>query len=91
MLRRLIMAALLFHSTRGRPASNAMPLFWKPYKSDVTEFIEKLRKDDPTLVARQVAGRARLWDRPIDREAAAEFRQDRVPQQAYVYQPRNDD
>ncbi|CAN5637578.1 DUF3460 family protein [soil metagenome] len=67
-----------------------MPLFWKPYKSDVTTFIEQLKKDRPTLEAEQLAGRARLWDRPIDRQAAAEFREDRVPQQAYVYQAKHD-
>ena len=67
-----------------------MPLFWKPYKSDITSFIEKMKKDRPTLEAEQLAGRARLWDRPIDREAAAEYADSRVPQAAYVYQPKND-
>ena len=26
-----------------------MPLFWKPYKSDVTSFIDELRAKKPTL------------------------------------------
>jgi hypothetical protein len=68
-----------------------MPLFWKPYKSDVTQFIEQLKKDRPTLEAEQLAGRARLWDRPVDREAAAEYAESRVRQSAYVYQTKNDD
>lgn len=63
-----------------------MPLFWKPYKSDVTTFIEQLKAQRPTLEAEQQAGRALLWDKPIDREAQAEYRAARVPQQPYVYQ-----
>ena len=30
-----------------------MPLFWKPYKSDVTQFIESLKQRDPQLEERQ--------------------------------------
>jgi len=63
-----------------------MPLFWKPYRSDVTDFIETLKQRDPQLEERQRAGRALLWDRPQDRLAQAEAREDRVPQQPYVYQ-----
>jgi len=63
-----------------------MPLFWKPYRSDVTNFIETLRQRDPQLEERQRNGRALLWDRPQDRVAQAEAREDRVPQQPYVYQ-----
>ena len=63
-----------------------MPLFWKPYKSDVTSFIEKLKADKPTLEDEQRAGRALLWDKRIDRDAQAEYRDARVPQQPYVYQ-----
>jgi hypothetical protein len=67
-----------------------MPLFWKHYKSDVTEFIEELKTNKPTLEAEQRAGRALLWDRAIDRQAEAEQRAARVPQQPYVYQTHND-
>jgi hypothetical protein len=63
-----------------------MPLFWKPYKSDVTQFIETLKAAKPTLEAEQRAGRALLWDRAIDRQAQAEWRDAEVPQQPYVYQ-----
>jgi hypothetical protein len=63
-----------------------MPLFWKPYKSDVTSFIEKLKADKPTLEEEQRAGRALLWDKRIDREAQGEWSEARVPQQPYVYQ-----
>src|SRR5205085_11151520 len=64
----------------------AMPLFWKPYKSDVTQFIDQLKASKPTLEDEQRAGRALWWDRRVDAEALAEYRQSRVPQQAYVYQ-----
>lgn len=63
-----------------------MPLFWKPYKSDVTTFIEELKQRDPQLEDKQRAGRALLWDRPVDREKQAEWREARVPQRPYVYQ-----
>ena len=63
-----------------------MPFFRKPYKSEVTQFIEKLKADRPTLEAEQRAGRALLWDKALDRERQAEFKDAKVPQQAYVYQ-----
>ena len=63
-----------------------MPLFWKPYKSDATQFIESLKQKDPPLEQRQREGRALLWDREQDRQAQTEHRAARVPQQPYVYQ-----
>ncbi len=63
-----------------------MPLFWKPYRSDVTQFIDELKTRKPTLEAEQRAGRARLWDRAQDREANADWDDANVPQQPYVYQ-----
>ena len=63
-----------------------MPLFWKPYKSDVTVFIEQLKADKPTLEDEQRSGRALLWDKRIDREALADHGDSNVPQQPYVYQ-----
>ncbi|MFT7721933.1 MAG: DUF3460 family protein [Roseateles sp.] len=63
-----------------------MPLFWKPYKSDVTQFIDQLKAQRPTLEAEQRAGRALLWDREQDRTAQAGFNAARVPQKPYVYQ-----
>jgi len=65
-----------------------MPLFWKPYKSDVTSFIEELKAKKPTLEDEQRRGRAIFWDRRIDRGAQAEYSEARVPQQPYVYQTR---
>jgi hypothetical protein len=63
-----------------------MPLFWKPYKSDVTQFIDSLKQRDPELEARQREGRGLLWDKQVDRQAQAEWREARVPQKPYVYQ-----
>lgn len=63
-----------------------MPLFWKPYTSDVTNFIEQLKAARPTLEQEQLAGRALLWDKRVDRDAQAEYGDARVPQQPYVYQ-----
>lgn len=63
-----------------------MPLFWKRYKSDVTEFIEELKAKKPSLEEEQRAGRALLWDKRIDREAQAQYGDAKVPMQPYVYQ-----
>jgi hypothetical protein len=63
-----------------------MPLFWKRYTSDVTDFIEELKAKKPTLEEEQRAGRALLWDKRIDRDAEAEWGEASVPQQPYVYQ-----
>ena len=63
-----------------------MPLFWKPYQSEVTQFIEQLKTQRPSLEEEQRSGRALLWDRPVDRVAQGEWRESRVAQQPYVYQ-----
>ena len=63
-----------------------MPLFWKHHQSDVTQLVQKLKAQRPTLEAEQAQGRAQLWDRPVDREAQARWRDANVPQQPYVYQ-----
>ena len=62
-----------------------MPLFWKPYTSDFTDFLEDLKAKKPDLEAQQRAGRALLWDKRLDRELQEEWAQSRVPQQPYVY------
>ena len=57
-----------------RPLPLAMPLFWKPYTSDVTNFIEQMKAAEPTLEAEQRAGRALLWDKhDRPRPAQAEY------------------
>ena len=63
-----------------------MPLFWKPYKSDVNQFLDELKAKRPTLEAEQRAGRALLWDKVVDRDLQAEYKAGSVAQQPYVYQ-----
>ena len=65
-----------------------MPLFWKAYTSDVTQFIAELKAKKPTLEAEQRAGRALLWDKQIDRSAQADFDDATVAQSPYVDFPR---
>ena len=55
-----------------------MPLFWKPYTSDVTDFIDELKAKKPTLEDEQRQGRSIFWDRRIDRTAEAEYDEARV-------------
>lgn len=62
-----------------------MPLFWKPYKSDVTQFIDSLKSRDPKLEERQREGRSLLWDKPQDRDAQKGWREANVAQKPYVY------
>jgi len=62
-------------------------IFRRPdYKSEVTQFIDQLKTDEPDLESRQRAGRALLWDKAVDRGAWGEFRDGQVPQKPYVYQ-----
>lgn len=64
-----------------------MSIFNRPhYTSDVTSFIDGLKKKKPTLEAEQRAGRALLWDKNIDRGLQDEYGEGKVPQQPYVYQ-----
>lgn len=67
-----------------------MPLFWKPYKSDVTQFIDSLKQRDPQLEDRQRQGRNLLWDKDLDRDALKDYGDARVAQQPYVYQTKAD-
>lgn len=62
-------------------------IFLRPdYQSDVTEFIGQLKSHKPELESQQRAGRALLWDKPLDRQAARDDADSRVPQKPYVYQ-----
>ena len=63
-----------------------MPLFWKPYTSDVTNLIEEMKAKNPSLEDDQRRGRAIWWDRRIDATTQEAYDESRVRQQAYVYQ-----
>ena len=36
------------------------------YESDITLFVQELKKQHPEIEQRQAEGRARLWDKPQD-------------------------
>ncbi len=56
------------------------------YTSEVTQFLEQLKKERPHIEAGQVAGRALLWDKePITPERSAEVTAMQVAQKAYPY------
>ena len=64
-----------------------MSIFRRPdYTSDTTQFIDQLKTQRPQLEAEQRQGRALLWDKPVDRDIQAEFKEGRVAQKPYVYQ-----
>lgn len=64
-----------------------MSIFRRPdYQSDTTQFINQLKADKPGLEAEQLAGRALLWDKNVDRKIWVEYRDGQVEQKPYVYQ-----
>ena len=64
-----------------------MSLFSRPaYTSETTDFLRQLKADKPTLEAEQRQGRALLWDKTVNRQDQAEFKDARVAQKPYVYQ-----
>ena len=63
-----------------------MSFFRRPdYSSDTSQFIDQLKAQRPELEAEQ-RQQGLLWDKPIDRDIQAEFKQGRVAQKPYVYQ-----
>lgn len=75
---------LLFLPQHGLPA---MSFFRRPdYSSDTSQFIDQLKAQRPELEAQQRQGRGLLWDKPVDRDIQAEFKEGRVAQKPYVYQ-----
>jgi hypothetical protein len=56
------------------------------YESDITRFIRELREKQPDLERKQREGRAIYWDKQLDFEQLARWRESKVPQQPYVYQ-----
>lgn len=67
-------------------AFSLLRIFRRPdYQSDVTQFIEGLKSEQPDLESRQRAGRAIWWDKQVDRQAQDDWREARVAQKPYVY------
>ena len=68
-----------------------MSIFRRPdYQSDTTQFINQLKVDRPELESQQLAGRALLWDKKVDRTIWGEYRNGQVEQKPYVYQTNAD-
>lgn len=64
-----------------------MSFFRRPdYQSEATQFINRLKTEQPGLEARQRQGRELLWDQSVDRQAWEGYESARVEQQPYVYQ-----
>ncbi|WP_181291198.1 DUF3460 family protein [Caballeronia novacaledonica] len=56
------------------------------YQSDITQFINQLKEQKPSLEEEQRRGRALLWDKqPIDLDERSTQQQSRVNQTPYVY------
>jgi len=63
-----------------------MPLFSRPpYTSETTAFLQQLKAAKPTLEAEQRQARAMWWDKRVNWQEQAEFKQARVAQKPYVY------
>lgn len=68
-----------------------MSIFRRPdYQSDATQFINQLKASRPELERQQLAGRALLWDKSVDRQLWSEYREGQVAQKPYVYQTGTD-
>lgn len=59
----------------------------KPYRSEITQFLQALKQSRPQLEAEQRAARALWWDKTVDRLTLAQWRAARVPVKPYAYQP----
>ncbi|GAA5084452.1 hypothetical protein GCM10023337_02020 [Paenalcaligenes hermetiae] len=57
----------------------------KNYESEITQFLNDFKKQNPAIEAGQREGRARLWDKHIDPELQEGYRAAAVPQPPYVY------
>jgi hypothetical protein len=58
----------------------------KDYESDVTRFLRDMRQRRPELERRQREAREIWWDKALDPDEQARFKQSRVQQPGYVYQ-----
>ena len=56
------------------------------YQSELTQFLEALKKDRPHLEDEQRRGRALWWDKLLDRDRLARQAESRLQQPGYVYQ-----
>lgn len=57
----------------------------KNYESEITQFLNQFKKQNPQTEAKQREGRGRLWDKHIDPELQEGYRAAAEPQAPYVY------
>lgn len=57
----------------------------KNFQSELTQFLDNYKKENPETEANQRAGRFRLWDKDLNAEQQEGFRKAYVPQDPYVY------
>lgn len=55
------------------------------FQSELTQFINNYKKENPETEANQRAGRFRLWDKELDSEQQEGFRAAKIAQDPYVY------
>jgi hypothetical protein len=56
------------------------------YQSEITQFLNELKTEQPNLEAGQQAGRALLWDKePLSAEDQRRAKEAKLKQRAYVY------
>lgn len=57
------------------------------YESEATQFLTQLKQERPYLEKEQQNGRNLLWDKQLDRDLQKGFREAKVRQKSYPYQP----
>ncbi|MDK2126074.1 DUF3460 family protein [Parachitinimonas caeni] len=57
------------------------------YVSEFTLFMRDFLEKNPQVAKDQIEGRARLWDKQIDRDFQSEAEASNVPRKPYYYQP----
>lgn len=55
------------------------------YESEITLFLQEMKKEKPSLEQSQLDGRARLWDKAQDLRQQREFDAANIAQNPYVY------
>ncbi|PTU67563.1 DUF3460 domain-containing protein [Chromobacterium sp. Panama] len=57
------------------------------YQSDFTQFINGFLEEHPEVDSQRRDLRLTLWDRQVNADDQKRWKESRVPQQPYVYQP----
>jgi hypothetical protein len=61
---------------------------YRSYESEVGRFLRELKEGNADIEPGQRQGRAIWWDKTLDADLYRRFGEARVPQPAYVYQPK---